>query len=153
MPRRPPPPTLLDQLIDRIAIAVENSGIADAIDDFLQNTLPPPQNRRVEGQSAPRGRSTTPRRPTRPTSSQRAPRKAPVPPTPATTLYDVLQVSPHASVEVIQGAYRSLSRVYHPDIPGTGNEDRFKALAAAYAILSNPKERKTYDASLHLRRR
>ena len=35
-------------------------------------------------------------------------------------LYEVLEVSPRARVEVIEAAYRTLAKVYHPD--RTGND-------------------------------
>jgi curved DNA-binding protein CbpA len=64
-------------------------------------------------------------------------------------LYEVLEVSPHASSEVIKAAYRTLIEKHHPD---KHPEDR-RALAeeastrlnAAYAVLGNPQKRSKYD--------
>ncbi len=60
--------------------------------------------------------------------------------------YEILQVSPTAESEVIQAVYRRLARKYHPDT--TGNEasaEKMKLLNEAYAVLSDPVQRKAYD--------
>jgi hypothetical protein len=63
------------------------------------------------------------------------------------THYDTLKVSKDAPIEVIQAAYRSLARKYHPDRAGTSAEGEaiMKAINAAYEVLSNPTERAKYD--------
>lgn len=62
--------------------------------------------------------------------------------------YDILEVSPRASAEVIRGAYRSLAQRWHPD-RNPGNEAectaRLKAINAAFACLSDPEMRAAYD--------
>jgi curved DNA-binding protein CbpA len=60
-------------------------------------------------------------------------------------LYDVLQVSPRAEVEVIRAAYRALARKYHPD--HGGNARRMVALNDAWDVLGDPARRAAYDAS------
>lgn len=75
------------------------------------------------------------------------PIKAPKPQPPAPTLYDVLQVSVSASPEVISGAWRSLCKMYHPDIV-KGQEKRMRAINEAYELLSDPRKRRAYDQHL-----
>ncbi len=64
------------------------------------------------------------------------------------TLYDILEVSPKASKEVLEAAWKSLSRRFRPDNQKTGNSERMKAINEAYQVLSDPKQRKAYDAKL-----
>ena len=65
-------------------------------------------------------------------------------------LYEILEVSKNASPEVIDKAYKTLAKKYHPDV----SEDKEKAekmmkkLNSAYEILSNPKTREEYDYNL-----
>ncbi|HEX3761709.1 MAG TPA: J domain-containing protein [Kofleriaceae bacterium] len=65
----------------------------------------------------------------------------------AANLYETLGVKREASVEDIRKAYRKLAKKHHPDInPGNqASEDRFKAVSAAYEVLSDPKRRADYD--------
>jgi hypothetical protein len=61
-------------------------------------------------------------------------------------LYELLEVSPHASADVIQAAYRILARNYHPDVnAGPEAEVRIRQLNAAYRVLSNAQDRARYD--------
>lgn len=62
--------------------------------------------------------------------------------------YDVLQVSPLASDEVIHAAYRALARGYHPDLNGSTDSRNMRRLNAAYRTLSDPDRRSAYDARL-----
>ncbi|MEO1132561.1 MAG: J domain-containing protein [Cyanobacteria bacterium J06639_1] len=67
------------------------------------------------------------------------------------THYQQLGVSPWASTESIRRAYRELSKRYHPDTSMLAPElakRRFQRLQQAYAVLSNPAQRATYDASI-----
>lgn len=58
--------------------------------------------------------------------------------------YEVLQVSPTASFEVIRVAYRQLSKIYHPDT--SNQEDKeFILIKDAYDILSDEYKRNDYD--------
>jgi curved DNA-binding protein len=64
--------------------------------------------------------------------------------------YDVLGVGRTASPDEIQSAYRKLARTYHPDVnKDPGAEDRFKEVAEAYDVLSDPDTRERYDAFGH----
>ncbi len=61
-------------------------------------------------------------------------------------LYEILGVSRTASSEEIKKTYRRLAKQYHPDQnKEVGAEDKFKEIAAAYAILSDPDKRARYD--------
>ena len=61
--------------------------------------------------------------------------------------YQILGVPPDASQDDIQRAYRKLARAYHPDVnKDPGAEDRFKEIAEAYDVLSDPQTRRRYDA-------
>lgn len=62
--------------------------------------------------------------------------------------YAVLGVSADADAKEIKSTYRKLARKYHPDShPGdAAAEQHFKEIGEAYAVLSDPEERKQYDA-------
>ena len=66
--------------------------------------------------------------------------------------YEILEVSPNASYEVIEKAYRTLAKKYHPDIQPRDKlywaEVNFKEITEAYDVLSNPTLRKEYDMKL-----
>ena len=61
--------------------------------------------------------------------------------------YEVLGVPRDADTKTIKNAFRQLARRYHPDTstePDT--EERFKEIAEAYGVLSDPARRASYDA-------
>ena len=61
-------------------------------------------------------------------------------------LYEVLGVARDASSDDIKKAYRKLARELHPDVnPDPSSETRFKEIAGAYEILSDPQKRERYD--------
>jgi molecular chaperone DnaJ len=64
--------------------------------------------------------------------------------------YKILGVSSSATPEEIKKAYRILALKWHPDRnPGDPKaEERFKELAGAYEILSDPEKRREYDDAL-----
>lgn len=59
--------------------------------------------------------------------------------------YELLQISPNAEPETIHRVYRLLAQRYHPDNQQTGDDSRFRQLADAYAVLSEPERRAEYD--------
>jgi curved DNA-binding protein CbpA len=63
-------------------------------------------------------------------------------------LYEILQVSHRADIEVIRAAYRVLARRYHPDVGGDAR--RMAAVNEAWATLSDPLKRRRYDAKFRL---
>ncbi len=68
----------------------------------------------------------------------------------AVDYYNLLEIPPNADLETVKHAYHKLALRYHPD-RNKGNEveceTRFKELASAYAVLSDPEKRSQYDAT------
>lgn len=66
--------------------------------------------------------------------------------------YDILQVNQNASPEIIEKAYKTLAKKYHPDLQPEENkkqaEEILKDINEAYEILSNPISKANYDNSL-----
>src|SRR5271166_1053 len=61
--------------------------------------------------------------------------------------YEVLGVPPDADSTAIKNAFRQLARRYHPDISTEPDaEQRFREIAEAYGVLSDPAKRASYDA-------
>lgn len=61
--------------------------------------------------------------------------------------YEVLGIPRDAGAETIKAAFRRLARRYHPDISTEPDaEQRFKEIAEAYGVLSDPARRASYDA-------
>jgi hypothetical protein len=65
-----------------------------------------------------------------------------------TSYYDALEIAPGAEPSQIKRQYYLLARKYHPDKVGKDKAaaDKFKDLAEAYQVLSNPDTRAKYDA-------
>lgn len=66
--------------------------------------------------------------------------------------YDVLGISKNATDQEIKSAFRKLSRKYHPDLQSGKSdtekkdaEEKFKACAEAYEVLSDKDKRSSYD--------
>jgi curved DNA-binding protein CbpA len=67
-------------------------------------------------------------------------------------LYRIMQVHYLAEPEVIDGAYKRLSKKYHPDRNrDNGAEAKMKLINYAYAVLSDPDQRCDYDRNYLLR--
>ena len=67
------------------------------------------------------------------------------------TYYDLLGVYPSASAIEIRRAYRELSKKYHPDtttLTTAVATVKFQALNEAYATVSHPERRLTYDQTI-----
>lgn len=65
--------------------------------------------------------------------------------------YEVLGISPVASLDDIKAAYRKAARLYHPDRnPSADASARFREAQTAYELLGDDAKRREYDA---LRRR
>src|SRR2546428_10551612 len=58
--------------------------------------------------------------------------------------YRILGVDRSADEKTIKSAYRKLARKYHPDV-NKGQDARFKEIAEAYEVLSDPEKRRRYD--------
>lgn len=66
-------------------------------------------------------------------------------------LYDVLNLSPTASVTEIRESHRRLSRLFHPDkhtssLARSRADPRFQEIQYAFEVLSDPHRRTVYDA-------
>lgn len=61
--------------------------------------------------------------------------------------YETLGVGRDASQAEVKRAFRRLARELHPDVNGhdPGTEEKFKAAAEAYEVLSDPERRRAYD--------
>lgn len=61
--------------------------------------------------------------------------------------YKVLGVSNEASQDEIKAAYRRLAKQFHPDRHGNNPqaEARFKEISEAFAVIGDPRKRRTYD--------
>jgi Ca-activated chloride channel family protein len=60
--------------------------------------------------------------------------------------YNILGVSPFATLDEIKHAYRNLARRYHPDSREADTSTRlFHQIHEAYAVLGNPDTRRSYD--------
>lgn len=67
--------------------------------------------------------------------------------------YEVLQVHPSAEPEVVDAAFRRLSRKYHPDLnPSPDATEAMQRLTAAYGVLRDPERRAAYDRKRGARR-
>ena len=65
--------------------------------------------------------------------------------------YEILGVARSATEKEIKAAYRKLARKHHPDVnkDNPAAEDRFKEVAEAFAVLSDPDKRAQYDRRGH----
>ncbi len=62
--------------------------------------------------------------------------------------YEVLGLDKGASKDEVKKAFRKLAAQYHPD-KKTGDENKFKEISEAYAVLSDEKKKAEYDAYGH----
>ena len=63
--------------------------------------------------------------------------------------YELLEIIPTASVEMVKAAYKVACKKYHPDVYGGQNaEIAMKTINQAYEILSDEMKRKEYDLKI-----
>lgn len=66
--------------------------------------------------------------------------------------YKILEVDRDASPEIIEKAYKTLAKKYHPDLQESNikqeAEEKLKLINEAYEVLSNPDSRLKYDETL-----
>ena len=66
--------------------------------------------------------------------------------------YDILEVNKNASPEIIEKAYKTLVKKYHPDLQDNNlkaeYEEKIKLINDAFEVLSNSEKRKNYDLNL-----
>ena len=65
--------------------------------------------------------------------------------------YEILGVERDASAPEVKSAFRRLARELHPDVNAHDPEaeEKFKAAAEAYEVLSDPEQRRAYDRFGH----
>lgn len=69
----------------------------------------------------------------------------------AATLYSVLSLKKDANEEEIKKAYRRLAKQWHPDVCREPDaSQQFQRIQGAYEVLSDPLQRKKYNAGLKL---
>ena len=62
--------------------------------------------------------------------------------------YQVLQVSRQADTDTIRRVFHILAQRYHPDNRETGNQEKFRQVVDAHAILCDPEKRAAHDVFL-----
>lgn len=68
--------------------------------------------------------------------------------------YSILQINKNASPEIIEKAYKTLAKKYHPDLQQTAeakkeSEEILKDINEAYEVLSNKDKKQEYDKILY----
>jgi hypothetical protein len=61
--------------------------------------------------------------------------------------YELLQLSPRASADMVERVYRFMAKRFHPDNLETGDAEKFNRISEAYQILSDPERRAAYDVT------
>ena len=68
--------------------------------------------------------------------------------------YEILEVDKNASPEIIEKAYKTLAKKYHPDVQSEENKEQseeiFKQINEAYETLSDTIKREEYNKTLFL---
>lgn len=66
--------------------------------------------------------------------------------------YDILEINKNASPEIIDKAYKTLVKKYHPDLQDNNlkyeYEEKIKLINEAFEVLSNKEKKKNYDLNL-----
>lgn len=139
-PRHPPQSTL-EQFFTGLKDTVLDF-VEDAAYDFQESVL---RQQQGAGQVKVPPLPPSPVPKSRPEKRPRTGRDPATVPVPTFTPYSTLGVAPDAPQEVIQAAYRALSRIYHPDVPKTGNSIKMQRINSAYEVVGDVKKRKEYD--------
>lgn len=69
---------------------------------------------------------------------------------PNTELYDILGLTPNATMDEVKSAYRKLVKTCHPDLPDNRTPEKellFKKVSRAHETLSDPDKRAYYDST------
>lgn len=66
--------------------------------------------------------------------------------------YEILEINQNASPEIVEKAYKTLAKKYHPDLQQNDfkkeSEEKLKLINEAYAVLSDMEKREAYDMHL-----
>lgn len=62
--------------------------------------------------------------------------------------YQILQVSRQADTDTIRRIFHVLAQRYHPDNRETGNQEKFRQVVEAHAVLCDPEKRAAHDVFL-----
>jgi curved DNA-binding protein CbpA len=62
--------------------------------------------------------------------------------------YEILEVSPSATLAEIKRSYHRLARLHHPDLNKQGLDTHIKRLNLAYQTLRDPQKRAAFDEQL-----
>lgn len=66
--------------------------------------------------------------------------------------YDILEINKNASPEIIEKAYKTLVKKYHPDLQDNNlkfeYEEKIKEINEAYEVLSDVEKKENYDLNL-----
>lgn len=146
MPKSSPFDKLYDSLMNRVADAITDmtDGMAeeliDTMEEFVGETINE-THRRARGASA--AIRTKPKR----KAKQGKPKTHRTHP-PVISFYDVLEVSPRASRETIEAAYKSMAKRFHPDRNPGDAGNRMRMVNAAWEVLGDVAKRREYDKQL-----
>lgn len=70
-----------------------------------------------------------------------------MPQSPFVDHYEILQLSPNATSEMVERVYRILAKRYHPDNQDTGDSVKFGEVQRAFDVLFDASARAAYDAT------
>ena len=66
--------------------------------------------------------------------------------------YEILEIDKNASPEIIEKAYKTLAKKYHPDLQDDAHkkeaEETLKKINEAYETLSTPEKKSIYDQTI-----
>ena len=61
--------------------------------------------------------------------------------------YELLEISPNASLDTIERVFRYLAKRHHPDVSENGDVQKFSSLVEAFETLRDPELRAAYDVA------